>query len=75
MQAISSLVTAIICLAYGIYCMLYDSTPNCGKGWVSSSLQNKSILIGLILRRLIVRKEGLSFPVRAIVSIIHDLPI
>ena len=49
MQAIGSLVAAVLCLAYGAYCMVKGGTHHQGKGWASKEQSAKGFIIAMAI--------------------------
>jgi hypothetical protein len=61
MQALGSLVTAIICLAYAAYCMLKGGTHLRGKGWVSREQSPKVFLFSMAIYSILGLLSIISF--------------
>ena len=49
MQAIGSLVAAVLCLAYGAYCVVNDGTHQQGKGWASREESPKGFIFAMAI--------------------------
>ncbi len=49
MQAIGSLVAAVLCLAYGAYCVVNGGTHQQGKGWASREESPKGFIFAMAI--------------------------
>ena len=49
MRAFGSLIVALICLAYGIYCIRNGGTHHRGKGWLTREEAPKGFLFAMTI--------------------------